>query len=604
MKRALAFMLCALPLMGHAQTLPTPTLAAGNYPAQPLTKIFGGISYSALYPGTTLDARAQACINDALHKTNGNTSGICDSSGEGGTQTIAGTIAVWDTAGDPVLWRHPASCDWQVTGSSGSANSAISYGNGTVILGNSANPRGCNITNVSGNGYIYAVLGPAPTASQGYFHVEGFNVVNNAFATGSGAVVVYQGGPDTSRMKDMKVTAYAGGITGIDVSRSCCRAGLEDIQVDMGSSGGTDLLIHSSNTPGDQVIDFSLHNVSLVHPGPGSPALKCTDTSAGHFSSFTGDLYEEVNRNANATAVANVIDGCSANISTLTLDDLAGSSATQAFSNTNAVGNNLMIGSLNMTNGFNYPATAIGDAASGKTVMTDILGRLNGYPQPSVSNSITGPFTASGNVTATGGIVLAQGNSIADNTPFLGMEMGLDNGNAPVIRFGTSATDISNDFKMQAYGGFVRYANNGSLVWQLDTQGNMGGNGTGQMTGWLVNTPKLTTPQIVPSGAAPSVATGAAAGASPTATISGFNMSGVVSVTTGTAPAASATLATVSFSSSLSVAPVGCSLTPRNAAAAALGIFATAPTQTNWTIAADAAAPAASTTYAWYYHCE
>ena len=79
-------------------------------------KVINGVSYSCLYPGATLDARVNACLADALTstttKTNGNTTGICDSRCEGNQQSIVSQITVGDGT-HPILWRVPSNCYWQ-----------------------------------------------------------------------------------------------------------------------------------------------------------------------------------------------------------------------------------------------------------------------------------------------------------------------------------------------------------------------------------------------------------------------------------------------------------------------------------------------------------
>ena len=87
-------------------------------------------------------------------------------------------------------------------------------------------------------------------------------------------------------------------------------------------------------------------------------------------------------------------------------------------------------------------------------------------------------------------------------------------------------------------------------------------------------------------------------------TITGFNMAGVLTVTTG-ATTASGNLATVNFYGGVATAPQGCSLTPRNAATAALAtdIYVTAPTTTGWSVVVGASPPPANTPLSWSFAC-
>jgi len=116
----------------------------------------------------------------------------------------------------------------------------------------------------------------------------------------------------------------------------------------------------------------------------------------------------------------------------------------------------------------------------------------------------------------------------------------------------------------------------------------------------------LNAAQFVASGSAPTMAAGAGAGSSPTCTsVAGSNMAGVVSCATGSATVAGATLATVTFHGTVGTAPQGCTLMPRNAAAASgMGtVYTTAPTTAGWSIVVGGTAVAASTAYSWSYSC-
>ena len=115
----------------------------------------------------------------------------------------------------------------------------------------------------------------------------------------------------------------------------------------------------------------------------------------------------------------------------------------------------------------------------------------------------------------------------------------------------------------------------------------------------------VTVRQIVGSGAASAISVGGGAGTGASATISGSVLSGVISLTTGTSTGSSAIVANVAWTLSSATAPQGCSLMPRNAAAAAATgtIFTGAPSGGGWTVNAGATALAASTSYSWSYQC-
>ncbi|MGB8538935.1 MAG: glycosyl hydrolase family 28-related protein [Acidobacteriaceae bacterium] len=110
------------------------------------------------------------------------------------------------------------------------------------------------------------------------------------------------------------------------------------------------------------------------------------------------------------------------------------------------------------------------------------------------------------------------------------------------------------------------------------------------------------------TGSAPAAAAGTGAGTSPTLSLNANSndLSGYLSVTTGSAPAASATVATLTFGTAYATL-AKCGLWPANAAAAALSGAAQAyvpvGSNTAFTINAGATALAASTLYTWGYTC-
>jgi hypothetical protein len=114
--------------------------------------------------------------------------------------------------------------------------------------------------------------------------------------------------------------------------------------------------------------------------------------------------------------------------------------------------------------------------------------------------------------------------------------------------------------------------------------------------------------QLSGLGSTPTIAVGAGAGSGATASVTGNNIDGVVTLSSGTSTTASATLATITFSGTLPATPAGgCTIMPRNANAVGqvLMVYSTSPSTTSWTIAvAGSAIPASITSYLWSYHCE
>jgi hypothetical protein len=106
----------------------------------------------------------------------------------------------------------------------------------------------------------------------------------------------------------------------------------------------------------------------------------------------------------------------------------------------------------------------------------------------------------------------------------------------------------------------------------------------------------------------PTFTAGSGAGTSPTlaANANSNDLSGYLTVTTGTSPAASTTIATGTFGTAYATL-AKCVLWPANAAASALTATAKAyipvGSNTAFTITAGTSALAASTLYTWGYTC-
>jgi len=105
----------------------------------------------------------------------------------------------------------------------------------------------------------------------------------------------------------------------------------------------------------------------------------------------------------------------------------------------------------------------------------------------------------------------------------------------------------------------------------------------------------------------PTIVAGTGAGTSPTVSLSGTDTNGVITVTTGTSPATSATIATITFSAARANAPKTVHIAPAEANAGALSgatqVVATAAgiSTTAFTLTSGSSALTASTTYKWYY---
>jgi hypothetical protein len=118
--------------------------------------------------------------------------------------------------------------------------------------------------------------------------------------------------------------------------------------------------------------------------------------------------------------------------------------------------------------------------------------------------------------------------------------------------------------------------------------------------------------QVLGNGGTPSCAvntTFAGAGATCTLAPSGAvstDVSGRISLTTGTTPTATGTLITITLNLTHQTAFQSCHLIPQTAATDALiaTVYTTAPTTTVWTISVGATPLTGATTYQWGYICQ
>jgi hypothetical protein len=105
----------------------------------------------------------------------------------------------------------------------------------------------------------------------------------------------------------------------------------------------------------------------------------------------------------------------------------------------------------------------------------------------------------------------------------------------------------------------------------------------------------------------PTIAAGAGAGTTPTLTVTGSDQGGLITIATGTAPTASAVVATITFGQAFPTAPRAVILTPGGSSTAALSgaaqvyVEVTAISTTAFTITVGSTNLTASTTYKWQY---
>ena len=231
-------------------------------------------------------------------------------------------------------------------------------------------------------------------------------------------------------------------------------------------------------------------------------------------------------------------------------------------------------------------------------------GFTNGY------NNAKGEFDFVVNTTGHGGTpavsTLYMG---ANNAQFYPGGQGQVAINVPGGSNPNAALAVNGSISVGSYAGTVAAPANGLIVSGsvgIGSSSPVGLLSVGASNQFQVDgTGDVTARQIIGSGAAPTVSASSAAGSGASATVTGTAISGMVTLATGTAPSTSGTVVTVNWTLSAAPPPQGCSLMPRNAAAAsATGtIYTGAPSTSGWTVNVGATALGASTSYAWSYQC-
>jgi hypothetical protein len=176
------------------------------------------------------------------------------------------------------------------------------------------------------------------------------------------------------------------------------------------------------------------------------------------------------------------------------------------------------------------------------------------------------------------------------------------NGSYETITGYTSATSLTGSSTTISESGSAYRLHYMGL--QVTNSGNVGigtssPNATLEVVGSINATSNITVAgHIISSGATPTITAGSGAGTSPTVSISGNDITGTISITTGTSPAAS-TLATITFSTAYGTAP-NVLLTPVGSVSASIQYNLGSSSTTNFTLNTGTA-PAASTTYTYKY---
>ncbi len=173
-------------------------------------------------------------------------------------------------------------------------------------------------------------------------------------------------------------------------------------------------------------------------------------------------------------------------------------------------------------------------------------------------------------------------NSTGSNNVAIGFSTNIGEGVSNAVAIGQGSTNSTSNTIVLGNGSITRVSTSGAIVTTND----------------------ITAKHIKGNSGALSIAASTGAGTSPSAvSVTGTDMSGVVAITTGTSPSVNAVLATITYNTAFSTAPVVV-ITPANAATASLAAAQAVwvnLTTTGFTINTNATAVVSSTAYKWNY---
>jgi hypothetical protein len=276
-------------------------------------KAINGVSYSACYPGSTFDVRANACLADAQAEANGNNTGICDSTTEPTKVNQSGQITVGDGK-SVVTWRLGAGL-YSIVKLTGGTQYAVLQRAASSIICEGVQNAGCSFTNFSGTNGAYAMYG---ARGNGYVRMDGvFFKSLHGGTLASGHVAIIEAGYDGSSwtnnqwIDDQTINVDNGTVVVINAGTLCCHSNFTNNTFDS-EWGQTALDIEETGYNQFNAVNFQNNTFNSHGPSAnGKPNLLCHDSNPGLRSmiSFTGVTYME-GQSAQMTAPFIQDNGC------------------------------------------------------------------------------------------------------------------------------------------------------------------------------------------------------------------------------------------------------------------------------------------------------
>lgn len=401
--------------------------------------VANGISYQQCYAGATYDVRANACLADAAASANGNSTGICDATGEPSSgQSCNAQITVGDGT-HPVKWLVGPGLFCAVTLTGGTSYAVLQKSESRIdCVG--VQEAGCTFVNYSSANGPYALYGVTGT---GYFYMNGVLFKNNHGSTmASGHIGIINDGYDGSTWQNNQwwdsATSNPSNTAAVLIQpgTGCCHAnfinntfdsdwGEPALDIEVTGANQFNAINFHDNT-------FNSHNTGAV--ATTNPAILCHDSNPGLRTviSFTGVTYMEV---YDPTAEFIQDNGCRALEFTGVLEayPTGGTGITAPIINvTNLFDTTLNVGNVvayqgSGTNPWTYPATVVEQnnttsdcgAPPCAVAVTDSAGNSPGYhSRTSQFNNVT----VGGNLIVKGTVAGSFGNGqITFATPALAL---------------------------------------------------------------------------------------------------------------------------------------------------------------------------------------
>jgi hypothetical protein len=292
-------------------------------------------------------------------------------------------------------------------------------------------------------------------------------------------------------------------------------------------------------------------------------------------------------------AMSNANSGANGSVPFITYNTAVGYQALQgsATASANTGINNTAVGYQALKN----TTTGFGNSSYGTSAM---LSNTTGYYNTGVGyeamlSNTTGNYNVGVGMYAlrslsTGGNNVGIGyytmssNSTGSNNVAIGFSANIGDGVNNAVAIGQGSSNSTSNTIVLGNGSITRVSTSGAIVTTND----------------------ITAKHIKGNSGALSIAASTGAGTSPSAvSVTGTDMSGVVALTTGTSPTVNAVLATITYNTAFSTAPVVV-ITPANAATASLAAAQAVwvnITTTGFSINTNATAVVSSTAYKWNY---